>query len=181
MSEQNEQDIQQALREQRLTTLALADQIKDDRWREPVLPGERTIHDILAHLIGWDEWAVGTFEISALRALPPSLVEAYQHVDDYNARIVKRYRNLTRDDVISALQGSDERVVASAMATSGGGDWLMRELPDLSVEGQKHVPTVRRVLRILLRHEREHDEEISATFGIVPHLEQFQEGAESGE
>lgn len=181
MSEQTEQDIRQALREQRLTTLALADQIKEDRWREPALPGERTIHDILAHLIGWDEWAVAAFEISASRALPPVLVEAYHHVDDYNARIVKRYHNLTRDDVISALQGSDERVVASAMATSGGGDWLMRELPDLSEEGQKHIPTVRRVLRILLHHEREHDEEIGATFGITPHLEQFQEGAESGE
>jgi len=177
----DQQDIRQALREQRLTTLALADQIKEDRWREPVLPGDRTIHDILAHLIGWDEWAVGAFEISALRALPPVLVEAYHHVDDYNERIVKRYRNLSRDDVISALQGSDERVVASAMATGGGGDWLMRELPDLLVEGEKHVPTVRRVLRILLHHEREHDEEISATFGIVPHLEQFQEDAESGE
>lgn len=177
----DDQDIRQALREQRLTTLALADQIKEDRWHEPVLPGGRSIHDILAHLIGWDEWAVGAFEISSSRPLPPVLVEAYHHVDDYNERIVKRYRNLTRDDVISALQGSDDRVVASAMATSGSNDWLMRELPDLSVEGQKHVPTVRRVLRILLHHEREHDEEISAAFGITPHLERFQEGGISGE
>jgi hypothetical protein len=177
----DQQDIRQALREQRLTTLALADQIKEDRWREPALPGDRTIHDILAHLIGWDEWAVAAFEISASRPLPLVLIEAYQHVDAYNERIVKRYHNLTRDDVISALQGSDERVVASAMATSGSGDWLMRELPDLAVEGQKRMPTVRRVLRILLHHEREHDEEISAAFGIEPHLEQFQERAESGE
>jgi len=177
----DDQDIRQALRERRLTTLALADQITEDRWHELVLAGGRSIHDILVHLIGWDEWAVAAFEISASRALPPVIVEAFHHVDDYNARIVKRYHNLSRDDVISALQGSDERVVASAMATGGDGDWLLRELPDLAVEGQKHMPTVRRVLRILLHHEREHDDEIGATFGITPHLERFRENATGGE
>jgi hypothetical protein len=175
----DEQDIRQALREQRVTTLALADQIKEDRWHEPALPGGRGIHAVLTHLIGWDEWAVAAFEVSAMRALPPVLVEAYHNVDAYNERIVKRYHNLTRDDVLSALQGSDDRVIASAMAT-GGDDWLGRQLPDLAAKGEARIPTVRRVLRILLRHEREHDEEISATFGITPHLEQFQEDAGSG-
>ena len=39
-------------------------------------------------------------------------------MDDYNARIIKRYRNLTRDDLLSRrCKVRDERVVASAMAT----------------------------------------------------------------
>ncbi|MGE5335659.1 MAG: hypothetical protein ACM3N4_13235, partial [Nitrososphaerota archaeon] len=65
----NKDNILRALREQRLTTLALADQIKDDRWREPLLPGGRSLHDLLSHILAWDEWAVGVFEISRLRAL----------------------------------------------------------------------------------------------------------------
>ena len=60
----------QQLREQRLTTLSLADQIKEDRWRESVLPGDTTLHDLLAHVLAWDEWAVAVFEISLIRDLP---------------------------------------------------------------------------------------------------------------
>jgi hypothetical protein len=53
----NTDDTLHALHEQRLTTLALADQIKEDRWREPLLPGGRSLHDLLSHILGWDEWA----------------------------------------------------------------------------------------------------------------------------
>ena len=79
------------MREQRLTTLALADQIKDDRWREPLLPGERSLHDLLAHLLGWDEWAVGVFEISRLARAAAVLIDALRDVDAYNARAMRRY------------------------------------------------------------------------------------------
>ena len=34
------QEIGRRLREQRLTTLALADQIREDRWRSQLLPGD---------------------------------------------------------------------------------------------------------------------------------------------
>ncbi len=112
-------DILHALREQRLTTLALADQIKDDRWREPLLPGERSLHDLLAHILGWDEWAVGVFEISRLRALPPVLIDALRDVDAYNARAMRRYAGITRDDMLSALQASPDRVFASAVGPGG--------------------------------------------------------------
>ena len=60
----NATDLVQRMREQRLTTLALADQIGEERWREPALPGG-SIHDVLAHLLGWDEWAMAVFDISA--------------------------------------------------------------------------------------------------------------------
>ena len=60
-------EIIQRYRERRLTTLVLADQIADDRWREPALPGGRTIHDQLTHLIGWDEWAAAVFDLSLIR------------------------------------------------------------------------------------------------------------------
>ena len=110
-------EIVQGLREQRLTTLALADQIGDDRWWEPLLPGEATLHDMLAHLLGWDEWATAVFEISAYRELPDVLVDAARDVDGYNARTQTRYRPLTRDDLLGGLQSATPRVVASRDGT----------------------------------------------------------------
>lgn len=178
-------DILHALREQRLTTLALADQIKDDRWREPLLPGERSLHDLLAHILGWDEWAVGVFEISRLRALPPVLIDALRDVDAYNARAMRRYAGITRDDMLSALQASPDRVFASAVGP-GGEHWQDRRFPELAhartLDAQKDEsvitsrgPSVGGLLRVLLRHEISHNQEIGKAFEIVPNLERFRE------
>ncbi len=178
-------DTLHALREQRLTTLALADQIKEDRWREPLLPGDRSLHDLLAHILAWDEWAVGVFEISRLRALPPVLIDALRDVDAYNARAMRRYANITRDDLMSALQASPDRVLASAIGP-GGENWQERRFPELAhartLDAQKDEsvitsrgPSVGGLLRVLLRHEMSHNQEISAAFGITPDLERFRD------
>ena len=53
-----EEDLIQLAREQRLMTLALADQVDGARWSEPALPGERSPHAMLSHLLGWDEWLI---------------------------------------------------------------------------------------------------------------------------
>jgi hypothetical protein len=84
----------QRLREQRLATLSLADQIKDDLWREPRLAPDRSLHDLLAHVLGWDEWAVGVFEISRIRDLPATFQRAIDDVDAFNARSQARYRGI---------------------------------------------------------------------------------------
>jgi hypothetical protein len=111
-------DLVQRLREQRLTTLALADQVHEDRWREPLLPGGNSLHDVLAHLLGWDEWATAVFDISTVRPLPPALMDALDDVDGYNARSQKRYAGLSRDDLLTGLQSATPRVLASAMNPS---------------------------------------------------------------
>ncbi|MBF6589530.1 MAG: maleylpyruvate isomerase N-terminal domain-containing protein [Ktedonobacterales bacterium] len=182
-----DQDITHRMREQRLRTLALADQISEDRWREPALPGGRTLHDQLTHLLAWDEWAVAVFEISALRALPPSLVHALQESDDYNARTEERYRRLSRDDILSALQGAIDRVILSAVrSASDGQPWEERHIAELagvritaesgSATSDISGPSVGEILLHLLEHESAHAEEISAAFGIEPHLERFTGG-----
>lgn len=181
----NTDDTLHALHEQRLTTLALADQIKEDRWREPLLPGGRSLHDLLSHILGWDEWAIGVFEISRLRALPPVLIDALRDVDAYNARAMRRYANITRDDLMSALQASPDRVLASAIGP-GGENWQDRRFPELAhvrtLDAQKDEsvvtsrgPSVGGLLRVLLRHETSHHQEISAAFGITPDLDRFRD------
>jgi hypothetical protein len=183
----NTDDFLHALREQRLTTLALADQIKEDRWREQLLPGDRSLHDLLAHMLAWDEWAVGVFEISRLRALPPVLIDALRDVDAYNARAMRRYAKITRDDMLSALQASPDRVLASAIGP-GGEHWLDRRFPELAhartLDANKDEsvitsrgPSVGGLLRLLLRHEVSHNQDISKTFAIEPNLEQFRDSA----
>jgi hypothetical protein len=182
-------EIVQGLREQRLTTLALADQVGDDRWWEPVLPGEATLHDMLAHLLGWDEWATAVFEISAYRELPDVLIDAARDINAYNARTQTRYRPLTRDDLLGGLQSATPRVVSAAMGRGEAG-WETRRIAQLAYEdvggkrqedGTIRPPSVRGILHLLLNHEREHDEEISAAFGVTANLERFSGGDETSQ
>lgn len=172
-------ELLQRLSEQRLTTLVLADQIGEDRWREPVLPGG-SIHDVLSHLLGWDEWAMAVFDISALRPLPPTLVDALRDIDGYNARSQKRFRNLSRDDLMLGLQTSAPRVAASAQHRGAPG-WDERRIAELGevwaqLSGSAHgprAPSVKGLLRMLYEHEKAHDEEIGSGFGISADLERY--------
>src|SRR5262249_35432553 len=180
----------QRLRERRLTTLALADQISEERWREAALPGGRTIHDLLAHILGWDEWAVAVFDISQIRDLPPVLLDALHDVNGYNEKAVARFQRLTRDDLLAALQSANPRAIKSAMSVRGA-EWTTRRIQDLASavptangatptnSEQRRAPSVRAILRMLESHEDEHDHELMAAFGIAPHLEQL--GDSSGD
>ena len=160
----------QRLREQRLTTMSLADQVKEDRWREPVLPGEWSLHGLLSHVLAWDEWAIAVFEISLIRDLPPALQRAIDEVDGFNARAKDRYRGISRDDMLSALQAANPRLIGSARA-SGGTQWFDRKIDGLlflSNTEKNHVPSVSEILRLLRRHESVHSQEIATTFSIAP-------------
>lgn len=176
----------QAAREQRLMTLALADQINTARWDEPALPGGVSLHATLAHLLGWEEWATAVFEVSALRELPARLVTAYREVDAFNARSVARFAGVSRADLFASLQGANTRLVSSALAV-GGAQWAERRIPELApppqagADSQPHQPSrgpsVGGLLRMLARHEREHAQEISATFGVSVDLERMRADA----
>ena len=178
MAAEDSAELIQSARERRLITLALADQLTEERWREPAMPGGRTAHAMLAHLLAWDEWATAVFELSALRALPAKLALALRDVDAFNARAVERFNGLGRDDLLTGLQGASARLMSAA--TGAGGDaWAERRIPDLAPHpvnpnGQpSRGPSVGGLLRTLRKHEREHDEEFSAAFGVTVDLEQL--------
>jgi hypothetical protein len=170
MQAEEAETLVQRLREQRLTTMSLADQIKEDRWREPVLPGEWSLHGLLSHVLAWDEWAIAVFEISLIRDLPPTLQRAVDEVDAFNVRARDRFRGISRDDMLSALQAANPRLIASARA-SGGIQWYNRNIDGLlflANTEKQHVPSVSEILRVLRRHESLHSQEIAATFAINP-------------
>jgi hypothetical protein len=192
----------QSIRERRLVTLGLADQAGSDRWREPLLPGGVTAHAMFSHLLAWDEWAIAVFELSALRELPEKLTRALREIDGFNARAVARYNGLAREDLLMGLQGSSARL-ASAATGIGGEAWAERRIPDLAPNrasdpaappsrepnvtsllnasdpaGQpSRGPSVGGLLKILREHEREHDEEFSAAFGVSVDLEKLRADA----
>ena len=154
------------LHDARYTTLVLAASIGEDRWREPLLPGDRTVHDLLAHLVAWDEWAIGVFEISMDRPVPPALARILDDVDSFNGRAVQRFHTISRLDMLNGLQSSSDRLVKAALA-AGGEDWQRRELPDLARDpNAARKPTVASVLRSLIRHETSHHQEIMDSYGL---------------
>jgi hypothetical protein len=176
-----DEDPIQRSREQRLMTLALADQINGARWGAPALPGDISPHAMLSHLLGWDEWLIAVLELSALRELPVKLVTAYRDVDAFNARSIARYANLSREDVLGGLQGTSARLVSSALAV-GGAEWALRRVPDLAppragatAPGARpsRGPTVGGLLRLLREHEHTHCKEFSAALGVSVDMEQL--------
>lgn len=176
-----EEDPIQQLREQRLMTLALADQITGARWTEPALPGGVSLHAMLSHLLGWDELMIAVLEVSAVRELPTKLITAYRDVDAFNARSVARYANIRRDDLLGSLQGSNARLVSSALSV-GGAEWALRRVPELAPprDGQagqdakpSRGPSVGGLLGMLREHEHDHCKEISAALGVTVDMEQL--------
>ncbi|HEX9036211.1 MAG TPA: DinB family protein [Ktedonobacterales bacterium] len=162
----------QSLREQRLVTLALVDQIGQERWREPLLPGERTPHAMASHLLAWDEWAAAVFEVSALRELPVKLRGALGEVDAFNARAVARFNGLDRADLLMGLQSASDRLLSAATG-AGGVAWAERRIAELAPSplnadgAPSRGPSVAGLLRMLLDHEREHGDEFSGAFGVT--------------
>ncbi|HEX8995885.1 MAG TPA: DinB family protein [Ktedonobacterales bacterium] len=173
-----EDDLIQQLREQRLMTLALADQISGARWSEPALPGDVSLHAMLSHLLGWDELLIAILEVSAIRELPSKLLSAYRDVDAFNARSVGRYANISRDDLLGSLQGSNARLVSSARSVGGAG-WAQRRIPEMAPPRDGHAdkpsrgPSVGGLLRMLRQHEFGHCEEITAKLGVTVDMEQL--------
>jgi hypothetical protein len=168
----------QSVRERRVMSLALAEEIGLERWNASLLPGERTAHALYSHLLAWDEWATAVFELSALRALSEKLVRPYREVDAFNVRSVARFAGLPREDLLMGLQGANARLIAAAQGADGDA-WFARRIPDLAPpdagtpEKPSRGPSVGGLLRLLLDHEREHDEEISASYSVSVDLERL--------
>jgi uncharacterized damage-inducible protein DinB len=174
------EELLHAVREARLTTLALADQVPDERWRESALPGG-SLHDVLAHMLGWDEWTIAILEVSRSRALPEVLSRTMADVDGFNARTMKRLRSVEREDLLTAMQTATERLMSAAVATGAG--WEVRRIEGIVTEdgAEPRSMSVRTVLRIILNHEQEHDGEIADSFGISANLDRFREEAAPAE
>lgn len=185
----------QSMRERRLMTLGLADQVAQERWREPLLPGGETAHAMLSHLLAWDEWATAVFELSALRELPEKLKQPLREADAFNARAVARYSGLDRDVLLTGLQGASVRLL-SAATSIGLAQWPKRRIADLilydasasdqpsrepgaimllkaaGADGQSSGgPSVAGLLEMLREHERQHGEEFAVAFGVTVDLE----------
>lgn len=168
----------QSMRERRLLTLALAEQVGEERWREPLLPGGRTAHAMMSHLLAWDEWLTAVFELSVVRKLPEKLAQALRDVDAFNARAEARYTGLSRDDLLTGLQGANARLISAATGADGS-RWAERRITDLTPYSigpgglPSPEPSVAGLLKTLREHESGHGEEFSTAFGVTADLEKL--------
>ncbi|HUY78385.1 MAG TPA: hypothetical protein VMV29_16560 [Ktedonobacterales bacterium] len=190
----------QSLRERRLITLALADQVGEDRWRAATLPRDRSLHDLLAALLAWDEWAAAIFELSLLRGLPPKLIAPTQSAEarhEFEARALARYAPLGRADLLASLQAAGEREVSGAIGRGAVG-WEARPIvglalihlrpqmstqaPDANAQASdmaqrddtaQREPTVGDILRWLMAREERRDAAISAALRVSADIEQL--------
>ncbi len=175
----------QSLRERRLITLALADQVGEDRWRTPALPAARSLHDALATLLAWDEWAAAVFEVSLLRGLPAKLTGPAATAEaqrDFAARAIARYQALGRADLLSGVQAAGARVVSAAVGRGAEG-WSARRIAGLALapdapdapdaDAPPTTPTVADILRWLIAREQRRDELISAALEVSADLDQL--------
>lgn len=159
--------------ERRLTTLALADQIRDaERWHAPALPGGQSLHAVLSCQLGWDEWIVAAYELSALRPLPPILAQAIDDEPALGARATKRYAAISRDDVLSSLQAAASRIVSAARGR-GGAAWFARPIEGIAPATDGTVRTAGVLLTRHIERERLYAEAISLAFNIQPDLDRF--------
>ena len=178
----------QSLRERRLITLALADQVGEDRWRAVTLPRDRSLHDLLAALLAWDEWAAAIFELSLLRGLPPKLIAPTQSAEarhEFEARALARYAPLGRADLLASLQAAGEREVSGAIGRGAVG-WAARPITGLTIVQTRRAgpgvavgddaagePTVGDILRWLMAREERRDAAISAALRVSADIEQL--------
>ena len=189
----------QELRERRLITLALADQVGEDRWLAATLPHDRSLHNVLAALLAWDEWAAAVFEVSLLRALPPKLIALTQAAEarhEFEARAFVRYAPLGRADVLASLHAAGERAISGAIGVGAPG-WHGRHIAGLASIATRHQapgdtpqtaaptvagaddgaapgePTVGDILRWLMAREQRRDAAISAGLRVNADIEQL--------
>ncbi|HLY31766.1 MAG TPA: hypothetical protein VKQ36_12125, partial [Ktedonobacterales bacterium] len=172
-------DIIQETHQQRLITLALADQVEEARWSAPALPNGQTLHDALAILLAWDEWAIAVFEVSLLRALPARLTLPASNGDEaqaYEARAQTRSAPLSKNDLLGGLQVAATRLITAAVGR-GAPDWQERRLADLAglslFADAQGTPMVGDVVRWLVARERTLDAQISEGLGVSVDLDEL--------
>ncbi|HLF70713.1 MAG TPA: DinB family protein [Dehalococcoidia bacterium] len=146
----------QALIDVRSRLLAACDLVPPEHHTEPFI-GAWDLHDLLAHLAGWDY-----IDVAAIADLVAGRRPAFY--DDYdadwakiNARLVQTYRQERWLDAVDAARMSQELLVAALTALPDG------ELDrDRGVRWNGHQLTIARILRATVRDEAAHVHQIEA-------------------
>jgi len=124
-----------------------------------VFLGIWSVKDLLAHLIGWDETNLRAVK-SVLKGQVPSF---YEHRDrdwqTYNARLVKKYKKGSFEELLAAAKDSQARLI----------DFLQTVPPeyfnrDFGVRFRGYKVTIQRLLEAEARDEQVHCQQITGFF-----------------
>lgn len=145
------------IKAERATLMALLQRLDDATINQQGLVGVWSIKNVLAHLVGWDEWLLRTLAARLTTGrLPDALRAATDDEDRWNAEQVAQRASMTPREQIDELERARESLLAY-LATL---DEARFDQPE-PWPGSK--PTLREYLRISVRdHDAAHRREIEA-------------------
>lgn len=123
-------------------------------WRErtqlPVYSGW-TIKDILAHMIGWDEWVINILPLIIQNRADEV---AGINVDEYNRATVETWRDKSLAEVQTALQATHHQIIEMISV-------LNHVQIDMRRERQGRIITIRNyIIEMMVEHACQHASEI---------------------
>jgi hypothetical protein len=113
--------------------------------------GHWDLHDLLAHLVGWDHTNLESIDDMQAGRLPVFYAHYESNWDAFNAVLVTRHRDDDWDRLIRSIRASGEAVIARLRSLPG-------EPPSVDWDGRRI--TLRGVLSAAVRDEQEHLDQV---------------------
>ncbi len=100
------------LRANRARLLALLDGLPEEQMLIPDLIGRWSIKDLLAHLAGWEDWAVQVLTVVPPgETMPAAYAEALADFDAFNAESVAERDDYSPDEQLVELERVHEELI----------------------------------------------------------------------
>ena len=137
-----------------LLTAALALSAKD---RDEIFLGVWSVKDLLAHFVGWDFTNLQAAQEILTGQLPTFFAYKDRDWKTYNARLVAQYKTDDFDELLSAIEGSHQKLI----------DFL-RTIPaeeidrDQGLRSGRYKVTIARLLQLEIKDAQLHYQQIQA-------------------
>jgi hypothetical protein len=112
---------------------------------------EWTVKDVLAHIIGWDQWVIGILPL-ILQNRADEIAEI--DVEAQNRRSVEAWRDKSIDQVLTTLKLTHRQILETISAIDHVEIDLRRERKGRTITIRSYV------IEVMVEHERQHAVEI---------------------
>lgn len=116
----NKRDLLDAIERERGALDALLDAVAPARMGEPGVVGEWSAKDVVAHLVAWEQLALGWYR-TGLRGETPALPAAgfkWNETPRLNRQIFEEHRDLPLDEVLAQYRASHREIVGVVASLS---------------------------------------------------------------
>jgi uncharacterized protein (TIGR03083 family) len=114
----NREELLRQIRTEREALERVLARVPAEQMTEPMLDGDWSVKDVLAHIAAWEGLMVGWVEESLRGQTPERPVTGDDWVDQLNARLYKQYRETPLPEVQALFASSYERAYQTARQLS---------------------------------------------------------------